>query len=155
MGVTSAYAQLRTFPGYGMMNYMIAFTPLEQAALTAILDEAGERRTTIERQLLHALVLSRENTGGGFFTKLDVSSDAESLDRKTAALGQNVWISIEGLEYGLGMILHVKDGRASLLEGYAVRPENTSGIDFAHVRFAIASEPWPLPLTVCAPTVQR
>ena len=62
--------------------------------------------------------------------------------------GENVWISIDGLEYGLGMILHVKDCRANLLEGYAVGAEDTSAINFETVRFAIASEPGRLPPNV-------
>lgn len=123
------------------MRVVADFTPLERAALDAILDEAREDRGTVAEQLRHASVLSRENTGGGFFTDLKVASDANDIDRKTAHLGQNVWINIEGLEYGLGLILHVKDGRANLLEGYAVGPEDTSGIDFEKVRFAVAKEP--------------
>lgn len=144
----SAFAQLRTFVRYDMISVMSAFTPLEQAALAAILDEMVEHRSTVEQQLLHAIVLSRENTGGGFFTNLEMGSGTESLDRKVAPLGQKVWMCVDGLDYGLGMILHLKDGRASLLEGYAVGSEDTSAIDFAHVRFAIAGEPGPLPTNV-------
>jgi hypothetical protein len=124
-----------------MVSVVADFTPLERAALDAVLDEIGEHRGTVSEQLQQASVLSRENTGGGFFTDLKVASEANALDRKTAHFGQNVWISIEGLEYGLGLILHVKDGRANLLEGYAVGPEDTSGIDFEKVRFAVAKEP--------------
>lgn len=106
----------------------------------------AEGRTAVEQRLLDTCALSRVNTGGGFFTDLKVVSGAKSLDRKMAPLGQDVWISIDGLQYGLGMILHLKDGDAILLEGYAVGPEDTSVIDFEHVRFAIAEEPGPLPM---------
>jgi len=95
--------------------------------------------------LLRAKVLSRENTGGGFFVDLEVTPDVEWIDPKTAPLGQNVWIGVTGLEYGLGAILHCKEGRISLLEGYAVGAEDTSSIDFSHVQFAIIKEPGPLP----------
>jgi hypothetical protein len=124
------------------------FTPLERAALEAIMDETGEERDGVAEQLRHASVISRENTGGGFFADLSVASDAPDLDRKTAHWGRDVWMSIDGLEYGLGMILHFKDCRANLLEGYAVGPEDTSAINFQTVRFAIASEPRRLPTDV-------
>lgn len=125
---------------------MTTFTPLEYAALAAILAERPEYRATIEHQLLHSNVVSRQNTGGGFFTDLKVDPVAAAIEEKTAPLGDNVWIGIDGLELGLGMILHFKDGRASLLEGYAVGPEDTSTMDFAHARYAILSEPGPLPV---------
>jgi hypothetical protein len=121
------------------------FIALERAALDAILLEAGALGSAVERQLSGARVMSRENTGGGFFADIRVDPDAELLDPKTPPMGQNVWIGIDGLEYGLGAILHYKDGRANLLEGYGVGPEDTSSIDFVHVQFAIIHEPGPLP----------
>lgn len=60
-------------------------------------------------------------------------------------LGLNVYIGVYGLQYGLGMILHLKDGYANLLEGYSVGGEDTSAIDFAQVRFALIAEPGQLP----------
>lgn len=125
---------------------MSAFTSLEQTALAAVLDEMIEERGIVQEQLLHAIVLSRENTGGGFFTEIEIGHSACELDRQSGPLGYNVFIGVDGLEFGLGMILHLKEGRASLLEGYAVAPENTLAIDFAHVRFELIGGPGPLPL---------
>ena len=119
-------------------------SPLERTALAAILDEQAGDRAMIEPLLAKTSVLSRKNTGGGFFTDLEVASDVDDFDRRTAHFGKNVWLAIDGLEYGLGMILHSKGGRMSLLEGYAVGPEDTSMIDFGDVRFAVAREPGPL-----------
>jgi hypothetical protein len=124
---------------------MDSFTTLERNALDAILAETNELGSAVGRQLLDAKVMSRENTGGGFFADLQVDPNAELLDPKIPPLGQNVWIGIEGLKYGLGAILHCKDGRVSLLEAYAVGPEDTSQIDFAHVQFAIIQQPGALP----------
>ena len=127
-----------------MLGDMSTFTPLEQTAVAAILVENAEHRAIIEQQLMQTVVLSRENTGGGFFTELEVGSDAQSFEADRPSLGQNVWLGVEGLEFGLGMILHFENGRASLLEGYAVAPEDTCAIDFADVRFAVVSESGPL-----------
>jgi hypothetical protein len=122
---------------------MDPFTPLERTALDAILDEMAEGRSAAEAQLLHAKILSRENTGGGFFVMIEGDAEAKRLDTRTAPLGQDVWLGVEGLEYGLGAILHCKDGRVSLLEGYAVGAEDTTLIDFSNVPFALVQEPGP------------
>lgn len=127
---------------------MTDFTPLEQAAIAAIVAEAVPHHKGIQQQITESRVLSRKNTGGGFFTELDVSVTLDTLGQKTEPLAKNVYIGVDGLEYGLGMILHLKDGKASLLEGYSVGGEDTSAIDFAHVRYAVISTPGPLPTNV-------
>jgi hypothetical protein len=124
---------------------MTAFTPLEQTALAAILDESVDQRAVVEQQLTRSSVLSRENTGRGFFAELEVNAGANRLDQGVRPLGLNVYIGVFGLQYGLGMILHSKDGYANLLEGYSIGGEDTSAIDFAQVRFALIGEPGPLP----------
>jgi hypothetical protein len=126
---------------------MNTLTRLERAVLNAIVCETPEFRAFLERQIFSAKVQSRENTGGGFFVDLEVPLvDVEGVFGEKGPFGKNVYIGIEGLEYGLGAILFVKDGRISLLEGYAVGAENTSSIDFTDVEFAIIEEPGPLPL---------
>ncbi|TPG21058.1 hypothetical protein EAH87_06925 [Sphingomonas koreensis] len=125
---------------------MSTFTPLERAALNAIVRETPEFRTALERQISSAKVQSRENTGGGFFVDLEVHLDIEGVIGDKGPFGKSVYIGVEGLEYGLGAILFVKDGRLSLLEGYAVGAEDTSSVDFTDVEFAIIEEPGPLTL---------
>ena len=122
-----------------------SFTPLERAALDAILAETGDHRAAVECQLLRATVRARENTGGGFFVHLNVPDEVELLNLKSAPLGEDVWIGVDGMEYGLGAILHCKHGCVSLLEGYAVGPEDTSSIDFGHVSYAIIKAPGRFP----------
>lgn len=82
-------------------------------------------------------MLSRENTGGGFFSELAVPI-ATTSGRANRHLGDNVWISVEGLERGLGMILHLEAGRLSLLEGYSVGGEDTSKIDFEQAHTSLS-----------------
>lgn len=124
---------------------MTRFTLLEQTAMIAIVDETIQQCAIIKRQLARAYVRSRENTGGGFLTELNASASPDRVDEKTNPLGLAVYVGIEGLEYGLGMILHFKEGYANLLEGYSVGGEDTSTIDFANVRYALIREPGPLP----------
>src|SRR3569623_1751139 len=123
---------------------MAELTDLERTALEAVLAELGEGRSEIAGQLLGASVLSRENSGGGFFTALELRSEIPPHFRNRQ-LGRNAWISVEGMSHGLGMILHLREAEVPLLEGYAVAPENTSSIDFEQVRFARVQEPAPFP----------
>ena len=51
---------------------MTSFTQLEKTALDAILAELSEGCAAVEHQLLHTKVVARENTGGGFFSDLEV-----------------------------------------------------------------------------------
>ena len=71
---------------------MDSFTPLERTALDAILNEMADGRATVEAQLLHAKILLRENTGGGFFVTLGGDDQVERLEKRRAPLGQNVWL---------------------------------------------------------------
>jgi hypothetical protein len=119
---------------------MLELTSLERIALKAILNELGDGGTAIEEQVLHASVLSRENTGGGFFTGLRLRGEVPAHFEERH-FGQNIWISVEGMNHGLGMILHLRSNQVPLLEGYAVAPENTSPVDFEQVRFALVPEP--------------
>lgn len=135
---------LRTLRCKGIPVLMNELTALERTALNAILDELGDGRTAIEEQVLHASVLSRENTGGGFFTELEFRGEVPA-HLHNSHLGQNVWIGVESMSHGLGMILHLWQDRAPFLEGYAVAAENTSPIDFEQVPFALVEWPGPLP----------
>ncbi|AMU96482.1 MAG: hypothetical protein KAF42_06085 [Sphingopyxis terrae] len=120
---------------------MAGLTQLERTALQAIFAEAGNLARGLDR-LLDAEVLSRENTGGGFFTTLaaPIAPRRESLH-----LGEHVWVAVEGLDFGLGIILHLHEQRLPFIEGYAVALEDTLQVNFAEVRFAMVSEPGAMP----------
>lgn len=149
MGGVAPIVVIRSFPHDVAMT---EFVPIEQTAIDAILNELIEQRAAIAQQLIGSRVqligsrvMSRENTGGGFFTELEVSMSTHRLTHALEPIGQNVHIAVSGLEYGHGMILHFKDGYANLLEGYSVGGEDTSAIDFSHVRFALIDRPGPMP----------
>ena len=120
---------------------MGGLTSLERAALCAVFAEAGRLAEGLD-SLLDADVLMRENTGGGFFTTLAVHVP---LRGESLHLGEHVWVAVEGLDLGLGIILHLYDKRLPLLEGYAIVPEDTSPINLEDVRFAVINEPGAMP----------
>ena len=124
---------------------MTDFWPLELAALGAIRTEAAEWAAIIDQLSAHGSVFSRSNTGGGFFTEIKTGSSGTEIVWKNQSSQNDVWLSVERLEYGLGVILHLKDDGTALLEGYAIGPEDTSGIDFGQARFEVTDQPRSLP----------
>jgi len=76
--------------------------------------------------------------------EIEPGSDGTEIFRKRQASQKDVWLSVERLNYGLGIILHLKGDGIALLEGYAVGLEDTSNIDFERVRFEITNKPGPL-----------
>lgn len=102
------------------------FTPLERAVLTAICDTYSSDRAALEAQLSTATLLSRENTGAGFYTRFAVerSSSAPIVGERSRAGPE---AKIDGLHHGMGFILWLKEGYADCLEGYSYA-ESTTGI---------------------------
>lgn len=122
---------------------MTDLAPLEQSALKAIFATSGFPIHAADEYIGSVTVLSRENTGGGFFTYLKAVNRIPDLSGYLPSSCDNVWISVEGMSYGLGMILNFKKHDCHWLEGYAVAPEDTRLVDFTHMAFAIAPEPKP------------
>jgi hypothetical protein len=115
---------------------------LERAAIEAIIDEVPNHRLALQEQLRTASVVSRRNTGGGFYAGLATASDApEIIERKV--FGDNVYALIPGLDYGIGLILFMRDGRMHLLEGFGVGIASTSSVDFATTPFQLTKDPAP------------
>lgn len=119
---------------------MTQLTELERAAIEAIVAEKPDYFGPLSEQLQSAKVEKRENTGGGFFTTISVSSLAPAAI-VSSPLGLNVYASVDGMEYGLGMLLFFEHGRMSLLEGYSIGGEDTSAIEFEGAAFAINAAP--------------
>lgn len=114
---------------------MVRFTALELAALHSIFSEAPELASGLERQLSTATVTERENSGRGFFTTIAVADDAHRVN-SPPVLGYETHAHVNGMEYGLGFVLFVKDGALSLLEGYALAG-STSGLDLTDLAFEV------------------
>lgn len=118
------------------------FTQLEQAALTAIVTESGDKSSALANLLLNARVVMRQNSGGGFYTTISPDYEAPPLIGEQH-FGTCVFADISGINHGIGLILHLQMGRPHLLEGYSQGGEDTHDIDFAKVGFRIytASQP--------------
>ena len=112
------------------------FTPLERAVFRTICETHPHDREALENQLATGAVLSRENTGHGFFTDFAVDRTATPAiggERLRQGPGE---AKIDGLEHGMGFVLWLEEGYADCLEGYCYG-EDTSGIDFGVVGFGI------------------
>lgn len=95
-------------------------SPLERDVLAAILAPDHPVMNALRRQFERCSVASRETTGVGFFTHLEVPSDVPAAQVKPGrlALG-DVTATIAGLEHGAGFVLFVEDGKIKLLEGFS------------------------------------
>jgi len=109
---------------------MYDITPLERAVLDAIAAQVGS--ASLSGQIAAAQVMSRENTGAGFYTVFAIDDDAPSDD--LAHPVGNVGAEIAGLELGMGFLLWLKSGVIVELEGCSYE-EDTSGLDFERVGF--------------------
>lgn len=104
---------------------MTTFTELELAALSAIFAETPEFASALKQQLAIATVVDRENTGGGFFTTIAVDGDAPTVS-SPRVLGYETQARVVGMEYGLGFVLFVEEGKLALLEGFSWGGEDTA-----------------------------
>jgi hypothetical protein len=103
------------------------FTPLERAVLAAICGMYPEDRAALEAQLSTASLLSRENTGAGFYTRFAVDrASATAIRGKRLRSGPEA--KIDGLKNGMGFILWLKEGFADCLEGYSYAESTTCAV---------------------------
>lgn len=109
------------------------FTPLERAVLNAIVVQHPSEERLLRSQLAAARVVSRENTGGGFYTTFKVTAEGVQPLISRGPLG-HVDAEVEGLEFGMGFLISLHEGYVSFLEGYSYE-EDTSTLDFSSVDF--------------------
>jgi hypothetical protein len=92
-------------------------------------------RSALETQLSTATLLSRENTGGGFFTRFEVDRGSSSAVGGMR-LRDGPATKIHGLQHGMGFILWLKEGYANCLEGYSYA-ESAANIVLESVGFEL------------------
>lgn len=109
-----------------MLPVAACFTSLERAVLDAICEMYSSDREALEAQLSTATLISRENTGAGFYTRFQVER-GPSVAITGERLRAGPETKIDGLKHGMGFILWLKEGYADCLEGYSYA-ESTTGI---------------------------
>ena len=95
----------------------MGLSPLEADALHALMDAHPEQRDLIQAQLDQATVSSRRKTWFGFFLNFAVSPSVlfEPADFEL----NDVYAEIEGLDYGAGFLLFIRNGKIAFLEGHS------------------------------------
>jgi len=111
------------------------FTALEQAVLEEICARETVLGAALETQLSAATVISRKNTGAGFYTDFEVTRSVAPLATSKKVIGE-VWAEIAGFESPMTFLIFVADGYASCLEGATVG-DSTTGVDLSAVTFTI------------------
>jgi hypothetical protein len=116
-----------------MGQNMNTLSPLERAVLDVIALQVPEVGSALAGRQGEVHVTARENTGAGFHTTIEFSRG--SPIELVSPLG-DVGASIDGLQYGMGFLLWLRDGRIYQLEGYSYE-ESTTDINFERVAFGI------------------
>lgn len=112
-------------------------TDLERTVLGEICRQHPRDQASLERQVALASVTGRKNTGAGFFTDLSVPKDSASKIETAGRVRGDVLAKLNGLECEMGFILFLEDGFLSVLEGYLLGNETTTGLDLLNVAFEI------------------
>ena len=116
------------------------FTPLERAVLDSICEMHPSDKSALNAQLSTAVLGRRENTGCGFFTYFAVDQlSTPPIGGRRLRDGPSA--QIEGVNYGFGFILWLKEGYADCLEGYNWGDGDTTGLDLEAANFEIAANP--------------
>ncbi len=112
---------------------MSSFNELEKAVLAEMIPHAAADQFSLKEQLRGASVLSRNNTGAGFYTKLRPKKCTKPVEAKVIG---NVFADIKGLNHPMAFILFIRNGMVDTLEG-AATDDSTIGVDFSNVQFEI------------------
>jgi hypothetical protein len=113
---------------------MIAINKLESAVLWTMCLRTGT--AALRAQVQGATVLSRDNTGAGFYTTLRPNCNAAPIEQKIIG---DVVAEINGLQSPMIFLLFVSNGYIDKLEGAAIT-DSTVDVDFNDVDFKILNE---------------
>ena len=97
---------------------MDGLSALEQAVLDRLLAGDHPVLVALRTQAERARVSRREYTRAGFVCDFEVPSEMPSVATKFNFHLGDVNASLDGLQYGAGFVLFVRNGRLATLEGY-------------------------------------
>jgi hypothetical protein len=103
-----------------MLGMVDDLSRLERDVIATILAPEHPVMDALRRQFERCHVASREMSGVGFFTTLEVASDAApaSVQPGRLFLG-DVTATVDGPTHGAGFVLFVEDGVLDVLEGWS------------------------------------
>jgi hypothetical protein len=104
---------------------VIRLHPLEKQVLDALLALTNRELSVSDLKLLtiqirQAIILSREMTGHGFYTRFFVAESALRLPNHQSLWFGAVFSDVPGLNHGAGFQLYIKDGAVNELEGFCL-----------------------------------
>jgi hypothetical protein len=97
----------------------MVLSELETAVLEKLLSGEHPVLRILRQQMNRAVLARRTLSGAGFYAELSVPPDAPRLSNGGDFSLGDVDANIDGLRYGAGFVLFVKDGYLSALEGYS------------------------------------
>ena len=90
----------------------------ERRILDFLLEGRGNVLVELRAQLAHAQVIRRSHSGVGFFLDFEQVETVRPLaGRPTFQIG-DVVADVRDVKHGMGILLFIKDGIATMLEGY-------------------------------------
>jgi hypothetical protein len=112
---------------------------LEKEVILKLLSGDHPAVRVLREQLEHCRVRSREMTGTGFVTELDVPREIDRAKVEKMRLG-NVVADVEGLKNGAGFLLYVKGGALDAIEGYSFEEPWPETITWFQLRYLSENE---------------
>jgi hypothetical protein len=91
---------------------------LESEVMRMLLNGNDPVLNTLREQWRASRVEKRELTGVGFYTRFSVLDSIPRIEGNRTFNFGDVIAEINGLQYGAGFVLFVKDGVINMLEGY-------------------------------------
>ena len=112
---------------------MTKLTSFERQALDCMAPLFGARADAFRKQLASVAVVSRENTGVGFYTRVAVDRDRSATLEFTR---QAAHFNVEGVEGGLSVILWGDgDGFLRTVEGVTFGNNQLVDVDLSAIQF--------------------
>ena len=112
-------------------------TKLELAVLEDWIS-AHPEDAALQEQLVSAKVISRENSGVGYFTNIAANRSAppvKSIGPRSAA-----WVEIKGFEHPTGHVIWTAEGYIDCLEGFTIE-DSSVDLNWADVEFTVLQDP--------------
>jgi len=127
------------------------FLPLEIEVIEKLLAGPNPILNALRKQYGKARVKKREFTGVGFWLDIELPPDVAPAPLVQRLHLSDVGAELEGVNHGVGFVLHVRDGLLDQLEGFTYDepwPDRVGAFSVAYIRdgklSAIRSELRPL-----------